>query len=81
MGDVFFNTSVLWAYNLINPELGAAKADIWRMAVLWKYGGVYIDADATVNQNFNKATFLFPLSYYFCWHLSETIFVNDSLDC
>jgi hypothetical protein len=47
MNIVFANTSLLWAYNLINSRIGgAAKADIWRYAVLFVCGGVYIDADS-----------------------------------
>eukprot|EP01038_Epipyxis_sp_PR26KG_P013504 gene13504-18118_t len=48
MNEVFYNTSLLWAYNLINPTAGAAKADMWRYAVLWLYGGVYIDDDSDI---------------------------------
>ena len=33
MRRYFNNTSLLWAYNLINDDLGAAKADIWRLRV------------------------------------------------
>lgn len=46
METVFANTSTLWAYNTINPAIGAAKADVWRYAALWVYGGVYIDDDS-----------------------------------
>ena len=34
-----------------NPALGAAKADLWRYAVLYAVGGVYIDVDAFVETN------------------------------
>ena len=46
MQKVYANTSLLWAYESINPLLGASKADIWRYAVLYAVGGVYFDADA-----------------------------------
>lgn len=46
MRRIFANTSLLWAYEAINPICGAAKADIWRYAVLYLYGGVYIDDDS-----------------------------------
>lgn len=46
MAKFFANTSLLWAYHSINPICGAAKADIWRYAVLYTYGGVYIDDDS-----------------------------------
>ena len=47
MHTVFAKTSFLWAYRQINPKLGAMKADIWRYAVLYVYGGVYVDADSS----------------------------------
>ena len=43
---VFSGTSIQWAYNAINPKLGAAKADVWRYAVMWCYGGFYMDYDS-----------------------------------
>jgi hypothetical protein len=30
MNTVFNETKIQWAYNMINPALGAAKADVWR---------------------------------------------------
>jgi hypothetical protein len=39
INTVFNGTKVQWAYHAINPSLGAAKADIWRCAILWCYGG------------------------------------------
>ena len=30
MNEQFNGTSLLWAYNMISPWAGAAKADIWR---------------------------------------------------
>ena len=47
MHTVFAKTSLLWAYRQVNPKLGAMKADIWRYAVLYVYGGVYVDADSS----------------------------------
>jgi mannosyltransferase OCH1-like enzyme len=40
-----FNKRVYNAYKLIKP--GAFKADIWRLCVLYKYGGIYVDAYTT----------------------------------
>jgi hypothetical protein len=41
MRDNFAGSRVLWAYENINPVMGgAARADIWRYAVLLLYGGV-----------------------------------------
>ncbi len=42
------------AYHLISPLLGAAKADIWRYAVLWLYGGVYLDYDSDIRTLFDE---------------------------
>eukprot|EP01041_Mallomonas_annulata_P005783 gene5783-11683_t len=48
MKSIFSGTRVLWAFDHINHQLGASRADIWRLAVLWIYGGVYIDLDADI---------------------------------
>lgn len=40
-------TRVKQAYFSINPSLGASRADMWRYAVLYQHGGVYIDIDST----------------------------------
>lgn len=45
---VFANTSVQVVYHMVSPLLGAAKADIWRYAVLYLFGGVYIDYDSDI---------------------------------
>ena len=39
---------IRWAYFTINPSVGAARADIWRYAVLHRCGGVYFDLDSTL---------------------------------
>ena len=50
--ETFFpNTSLLWSYNNINPVIaGASKADIWRYAMLYVFGGVYIDSDSELRK-------------------------------
>jgi hypothetical protein len=48
MEITFSNTSLLWAYNILNPAIGTAKAEIWRLAVLYYYGGMYLDDDANI---------------------------------
>ena len=51
MSEFFNGTSLLWAYNAINPTIaGAAKADIWRYGVLYVIGGVYIDSDSELRK-------------------------------
>ena len=42
------------AYNLIDDLNGAAKSDIWRYSILWKYGGIYIDFDAVCFKSFDE---------------------------
>ena len=42
-------TSVEWAYRLIRaPPYFASKADLWRYAVLYTFGGMYIDDDSDI---------------------------------
>ena len=36
-------------YIRINSNYGAAKADIWRVLILYKYGGIYIDCKSKLN--------------------------------
>ena len=45
----YFNKNVLKAYNKIYP--GAGKADIWRLAVILREGGIYIDVDKILKKN------------------------------
>jgi inositol phosphorylceramide mannosyltransferase catalytic subunit len=49
-GDVFK------AYQKLN--IGAAKADLFRYAILYKEGGIYLDIDSYINQNLD--TFIQP---------------------
>ena len=46
MQHYYANTSALWAYNSIHPKLGNAACDIWRYAVLYAFGGLYLDDDS-----------------------------------
>ena len=43
---VHFPGRVYEAFNML--AIGAARADIWRYCVLYKYGGVYLDIDADI---------------------------------
>lgn len=54
INTVFNGTKTQWAYNIINPALGAAKADLWRYAILWCYGGFYIDYDSDIRDNLDE---------------------------
>ena len=42
-----FRGRIADAYFSINPNFGAARADLWRYCVLYKYGGWYMDLDMT----------------------------------
>ena len=42
----YANTSVIWAYNIMHPRLGNSACDIWRYAVLYAFGGLYLDDDS-----------------------------------
>jgi mannosyltransferase OCH1-like enzyme len=80
----FANTSLAWAYSVINPKLMASKADLWRMAALWYYGGVYMDADSFLNTKLTEVIkpsdrFVFGAennAYQYCYgsqyHLNQT---------
>ncbi len=51
---VWAGTSVQWAYHEIAQHAGAFKADIWRYAVLYTYGGMYIDDDSDIRTPFDE---------------------------
>lgn len=44
----YSGTSILWAYEILNPAIGCSRPEIWRLAILFKYGGVYMDDDSTI---------------------------------
>lgn len=46
ISDVY-GTGILAYFNRINPRYGAAKADLFRYLLLYKYGGVYLDIKST----------------------------------
>jgi hypothetical protein len=39
MKNYFKNTSILWAYEILNPLIGTSKAEIWRLCILYVFGG------------------------------------------
>lgn len=47
-----FDEEVFFLYKKLN--IGAAKADFFRYAVLYKKGGVYVDIDSGINGSLNK---------------------------
>ena len=42
------NHPVTQAYHLLNPAYGAARADLFRYLVIYKYGGLYLDMKSCV---------------------------------
>jgi hypothetical protein len=46
ISDVY-GLGILAYFNRINPKYGAAKADLFRYLLLYKYGGVYLDIKST----------------------------------
>lgn len=46
--SVFNSTSIQWAHNMISESAGVSKSDIWRLCVLYTFGGLYIDDDSTL---------------------------------
>jgi mannosyltransferase OCH1-like enzyme len=48
MNTTFGGTALHWAYYMINPAIGAARADIWRYCVLYTFGGLYLDDDSDI---------------------------------
>jgi mannosyltransferase OCH1-like enzyme len=46
-----FSGDVLKAYTSIHQDYSAAKADLWRYCILYKYGGVYIDIKSVIKKN------------------------------
>ena len=44
--NLIFKNNVLIAYNKLVPP--AYKCDLWRLCVIYEYGGVYIDATSTL---------------------------------
>lgn len=47
-----YSKEIFDAYSRI--QIGAAQADFWRVLVLQKYGGVYLDIDATIVCSLDK---------------------------
>lgn len=59
-----YGTSLLSYYERINPQYGAAKADLFRYLYIYKKGGVYLDIKSSINKNLDDVilsddTFLF----------------------
>lgn len=49
-----YGNEILAYYERINPEYGAARADLFRYLLLYKHGGVYLDIKSTTERPFNE---------------------------
>jgi hypothetical protein len=58
----FANTSLLWAYQMLHPSASVGLSDIWRIAALYVYGGVYMDDDSYFAGNLDKVQYEFAFS-------------------
>jgi mannosyltransferase OCH1-like enzyme len=45
-----YDQTVVSAYDLINPEYGPARADLFRYLVIYKMGGVYLDIKSSIDK-------------------------------
>ncbi len=54
METYFPDTSYLWAYNSIGDYAKVSKADLWRYAALYAFGGMYLDDDAYLAHPIDK---------------------------
>lgn len=48
--SIFYGPDILTYYEKINPNYGAARADLFRYLLLYKYGGVYLDIKSTLSK-------------------------------
>ena len=56
MRETFRGTQISWAYSIINPLIGASRADVWRYCVLYSYGGLYLDDDSNIRTSFDEVS-------------------------
>lgn len=72
-----------WAYHLVRtPPYFASKADIWRYAVMYTYGGMYLDDDSDIRtplDEVNRAQLLTPAVLQ--RHLNATNFLVTFAGC
>ena len=54
MEEYWPDTSTLWAFKVINPRLGVVACDIWRYALLYAVGGLYLDDDSYLEASLNN---------------------------
>jgi hypothetical protein len=62
MESNFAGSSILWAYNILNPAIGTSKVEIWRLAVLYLHGG-------TTSNSIAECLFLLVHNSFVCFRL------------
>ena len=74
--DMFYaNTSTKEAFHLVNPILWASRADIWRQAILYMFGGLYLDFDVFIKYPLDSFIFIND-SFVYSFEKSREGFVN-----
>lgn len=63
MERYYNNTSLLWAFRLINPRARVAAADIWRYSALYAFGGFYSDDDSTIPGDVEEVCLVLHISF------------------
>jgi mannosyltransferase OCH1-like enzyme len=48
----YYEGEIADSYNKLN--IIVAKVDFWRYLILYKYGGIYVDMDSSINKNLDK---------------------------
>jgi mannosyltransferase OCH1-like enzyme len=52
-----YPSEILKAYEAINPDYSAAKADLFRYLCLYKYGGIYLDIKSSIKHNLENVIY------------------------
>eukprot|EP01084_Bolivina_argentea_P139863 245990_1 len=63
-----FDSKLTKIYNMIDTLNGAARADIFRYSILWKYGGIWIDFDGVCFIPFDEMIVKFSNSSAIIYH-------------
>jgi len=50
-----YGENILEIYKMVNPDYGAAKADLFRYLLIYAYGGVYLDLKSTVEKPLSES--------------------------
>ena len=74
--DKFYaNTNTREVFHLINPILWASRSDVWRQAILYAFGGLYLDFDAQVTEPLDSFIYAND-SFIYSYERSSEGFVN-----